>query len=101
MLRWHKMSEALQKSSHLITILTLLLEGNTLSSNDMFMSNSNQYFNKLKKNGIELIEVWKANDTNRGKHKERRLHQSIDNIKRAEAYLCKLLGKSNADGDKS
>ena len=87
------MSEALQNSSHLITVLTLLLEGKSLSSNDMFASNSNQYFVKLKKQGIELIEVWKANDTNRGQHKERRLHQSINNIKRAEEYLCKLLGK--------
>ncbi len=95
------MSEALQKSSHLITILTLLLEGKRLSSNDMFASNSNQYFVQIKKQGIELIEVWKANDTNRGKHKERRLHQSIDNIKRAEAYLCKLLGKTNAHGAES
>ena len=89
------MSEALQKSSHLITILTLLLEGKALSANDVFASNANQYFNKLKKQGIELIEVWKPNDTNRGQHKERRLHQSIENIKRAEAYLCKLLGKQS------
>ena len=95
------MSDSLQKSSHLITILTLLLEGKRLSSNDMFASNSNQYFVQIKKQGIELIEVWKANDTNRGKHKERRIHQSIDNIKRAEAYLCKLLGKTDAHGAES
>ena len=86
------MSEALQRSSHMITILTLLLEGKKLSSNDMFISNSNQYFVQIKKQGIELIEVWKRNETNKGKHKERRLHQSIENIKRAEEYLNKLLG---------
>ena len=83
----------------MITILTLLLEGKKLSSNDMFMSNSNQYFVQLKKNGIELIEVWKPNSTNKGKHKERRLHQSIENIKRAEAYLNRLLGKQNENRD--
>ena len=93
------MSEELQKSSHLITVLTLLLEGKKLSSNDMFMSNSNQYFVQLKKQGIELIEVWKPNETNKGKHKERRLHQSIENIKRAEAYLNKLLGKPSENRD--
>jgi len=87
------MSEALQKSTHMITILTLLLEGKALSSNDMFASNSNQYFRTIKKQGIELIEVWKPNDTNTGRHKERRLNQTIDNIKRAENYLNKLLGK--------
>ena len=90
------MSEALQKSSHLITILTLLLEGKKLSSNDVFASNSNQYFGQIKKQGIELIEVWKPNDTNRGQHKERSLHQTIKNIKNAEVYLSKLLSKSNA-----
>ncbi|SFV58377.1 hypothetical protein MNB_SM-7-1335 [hydrothermal vent metagenome] len=87
------MSEALQKSSHLITILSQLLEGKRLSSKDMFISNSNQYFVQIKKHGIELIEVWKPNITNKGKHKERRLHQSIENIRRAEAYLKKLKGK--------
>jgi hypothetical protein len=89
------MSEATQHASYMITLLTLLLEGKTLSSNDTFASNTNQYFNKMKKDGIELVEVWKPNDTNKGKHKERSLHQSIDNIKRAEAYLNKLLGKKN------
>jgi len=90
------MNEALQKSSHLINILTLLLEGKALSSNDVFASNSNQYFGQIKKQGIELIEVWKPNATNRGQHKERRLHQSIKNIKRAEAYLSKLSNNTNA-----
>ncbi|MFK5937795.1 MAG: hypothetical protein QM497_05285 [Sulfurimonas sp.] len=88
------MSEVLQKSSHLTTILTLLLEGKELSSNDMFASNSNQYFVQLKKQGIELIEVWKPNLTNAGRHKERRLNPSSDNIKRAEDYFAKLIGKS-------
>ena len=91
------MSEELRKSSHLITILTLLLEGKKLSSNDMFASNSNQYFVQIKKQGIELIEVWKPNDTNRGQHKERSLHQTLENIKRAEVYLDRLLRVATRD----
>jgi len=85
------MSESVKNSTKMITLLTLLLEGKKLSSNDTFASNTNQYFNRMKKDGIELVEVWKPNATNRGKHKERSLHQSIDNIKRAEDYLSKLL----------
>ena len=91
LMRWHSMSESVKNSTKMITLLTLLLEGKKLSSNDTFASNTNQYFNRMKKDGIELVEVWKPNATNRGKHKERSLHQSIDNIKRAEDYLSKLL----------
>ena len=83
----------IKKSTHLITILTLLLEGKKLSSNDVFASNSNQYFSTIKKQGIELIEVWKPNSSNRGQHKERSLHQTLENIKRADSYLNELLGK--------
>ena len=54
--------------------------------------NSNQYFAILKKHGIELVEVWKPNLTNAGKHKERSLHQTIDNIERAKKYLEALQG---------
>lgn len=90
------MSETLKKSSHLITILTLLLEGKKLSSNDVFASNTNQYFGQIKKQGIELIEVWKSNDANRGQHKERSLHQTIENIKRADVYLDRLLRVSTS-----
>ena len=85
----------LRKNTHTITILTLLLEGKTLSSNDMFVSNSNQYFVQIKKQGIELIEVWRPNTTNKGKHKERRLHQNKRNIERARRYLKKLLGDNS------
>lgn len=81
----------------MITILTLLLEGKKLSSNDMFASNSNQYFVQIKKQGIELIEAWKANETNRGQHKERSLHQTLENIKRAEVYLDRLLRVATRD----
>ena len=50
----------------------------------------------MKKEGIELVEVWKPNDTNKGKHKERSLHQNIENIKRAELYLKRLLKKATS-----
>jgi len=81
------------RSLFLITALKKLLEGETMSSIEN-AKNSNQYFNTIKNNGIELIEVWKPNLTNSGRHKERRLHQSIENIKRAEKYLSILMGKS-------
>ena len=87
------MSRKVQKSTHTITILKLLLEGKKLSSNDMFISNANQYFVHIKNQGIELVEEWKPNLTNDGRHKERRLLKSIENIKRAKAYLQILLGK--------
>jgi len=89
------------KKSHIITIMQELLNGGVSSSIDAIASNRNQYYGTIKKQGIELVEVWKPNLTNKGQHKERRLHQTIENIKRAEAYLNKLLGKTNADGDQS
>lgn len=89
-----------EKASHLITLLTMLLDGKSLTSSDFHMVNTNQYFGSIKKRGIELIEVWKPNLTNSGKHKERRLNQSIENIKRANNYLNSLLGKPNAVGNK-
>jgi hypothetical protein len=79
--------------THIIHILSELLQGKSLCSNDIFASNSNQYFNTIKHQGIELIEVWKPNLTNSGKHKDRRLNQTIENIKKAEQYLNKLRGK--------
>lgn len=83
------------KSSNLITILKQLLDGEAVTSIDRLASNSNQYFRTIKLNGIELVGVWKPNLTNSGQHKERRLHQTIDNIKRAEAYLRSLHGVKN------
>jgi len=83
------------KKSHIITIMQELLNGGVSSSIDAIASNRNQYYGTIKKQGVELVEVWKPNLTNKGQHKERSLHQTIDNIKRAEAYLNKLLGKSD------
>ena len=84
------------KSTHLITILELLLEGKKLSSNDLFISNSNQYFVFLKKQGIALEEVWKPNVKNKGKHKERSLLKTENNLAKARSYLKYLKGiKSN------
>ena len=89
---------AKKKLSHTAKILQKLLDGETLISSDVFASNTNQYFGQIKDQGIELIE-W--NDPTEGKHLKRRLNMSEKNIKRAEAYLNKLLGKTNADGDQS
>jgi len=83
------------KKSHIITIMQELLNGGVSSSIDAVASNRNQYYGTIKKQGVELVEVWKPNLTNKGQHKERSLHQTIENIKRAEAYLNKLLGKSD------
>jgi len=80
------------KQSYLIVILMELLAGKTLTSSDKSWVNTNQYFRTIKENGIELVEVWKPNLTNRGRHKERRLNQTIENIKRAEKYLKSLQG---------
>jgi len=80
-----------QKSSHIITILKELLNGNKIKSSDYHIVNSNQYFGTIKHHGIELIEVWKPNLSNSGQHKERSLNQTIENIKRAEDYLERLL----------
>jgi len=81
------------KTSHIIEILNMLLNGKTLTASDYIASNSNQYFGTIKKQGIELVEVWENNRFNKGKHKVRRLNQSIENIKRAEDYLKRLKAK--------
>lgn len=80
------------KTTHLINILTQLLESKKLSSIDIRASNSNQYFCTIKNNGIELIEVMKPNLTNRDYHLERRLNLSDDNLNKAKQYLDKLKG---------
>jgi len=82
----------MKKSTHIITILKLLLAGEKVVSRDRLASNANQYFGTIKKHGIELVEVWKPNLTNAGKHKERSLHQTIENIERAKKYLEALQG---------
>jgi len=73
-------------------MLKQLLSGDVLTSIDRLASNSNQYFGTIKKNGIELVEVWKPNLINTGWHKERSLHQTIENIERAKKYLESLQG---------
>jgi len=83
------------RSSHIITIMKFLLNGEAVTSIDQLASNSNQYFGTIKKHGIELVEVWKPNLTNAGRHKERSLHQTIDNIERAKKYLESLQGISH------
>jgi len=89
---------AKKKLSHTAKILQKLLDGETLISSDVFASNTNQYFGHIKDQGIELIE-W--NDPTEGRHLKRKLNLNEKNIERAEAYLNKLLGKTNADGDQS
>lgn len=81
------------KTSHIIVALQELLNGKLITSIDSIASNRNQYFGTIKKQGIELIEVWENNRFNSGKHKVRRLNQSLENIKRTENYLKKLKGK--------
>ena len=81
------------KTTHIIVALKELLDGKSLTSIDSVASNRNQYFGTIKKQGIELIEVWENNRFNDGKHKVRRLNQSLDNIKRTENYLKKLKGE--------
>jgi hypothetical protein len=90
---------AKKKLSHTVTILQKLLNGETLISSDVFASNTNQYFVKIKDNGIELIE-W--NDPREGRHLKRRLNMTDKNVELAENYLNRLLGKkTNAVGHKS
>ncbi len=83
----------MKKSTHIITIMKLLLAGKKVVSEDSLASNSNQYFGTIKKHGVELVEVWKPNITNSGRHKERSLHQTLENIDRAKKYLEALQEK--------
>lgn len=95
------MSE-IEKATHIVSILKELLRGEVSTSIDSKASNRNQYYGMIKKHGIELIEVWKPNLLNDGRHKERRLHETDENIKTAQKYLNKLLGKNkNAVGNNS
>ena len=73
-----------------LQILKELLAGKRLSSIDMRYSNTNQYFNQLKRMGIELIEKWEDNSNNSGQHKERWLNPTPSNIKKAK-NLYKIL----------
>ncbi len=80
-----------RKSSYMITALKMLLAGKTLSGIPR-AKNSNQYFAIIKNHGIELIEVSRPNLHNSGRHLERSLHQTIENIQRAKKYLESLQG---------
>ncbi len=74
-------------TSHTMTILKRLLEGETLISSDIFASNTNQYFVGIKNQGIKLTE-W--NDLREGRHLKRKLDTAPDNIKRANEFLNRL-----------
>lgn len=87
------MSAVPQKESNLIKTLQDLLNGRALVSIDKNGSNFNQYFKWIKDKGIELDEVWKPNKSNNGRHKERRLVFTAENVKRAEDELKRLGGK--------
>ncbi len=86
-MRWHKMAK--KKLSHTAKILQKFLNGETVISSDVFASNTNQYFGHIKDQGIELIE-W--NDTTKGRHLNRRLKMTEENIEKAKKYLHKLAG---------
>ncbi len=73
--------------------MKLLLAGKKVVAEDSLASNANQYFRTIKKHGVELVEVWKPNITNAGRHKERSLYQTLENIDRAKKYLESLQKK--------
>jgi len=83
----------MSRKSNLKRILEELLIGKKLTSIDRGISNTNQYFHTLKKMGIELVEEWKPNKHNEGRHKERSLKNDNENIDRAKNYLLKLQRK--------
>lgn len=83
------------KTTHLIKILSDLIQGKKLASIDIIASNSNQYFCNIKNKDIELIEERKPNLTNGGYHLERSLMQSVENLEKANKYLNKLRGVSS------
>lgn len=81
--------------SYAVQILNEFLEGKTLTANgDKYGNNSNQYFDNIKNAGIVLIEWWEPNRKNRGRHKERKLLQTPENIKATLALLAKLTKKT-------
>jgi len=80
-----------KKTSHVINILTRLIKGETLISSDVFASNTNQYFGKIKDQGIELVE-W--NTPEEGRHLKRKLNRTAENLEKANKYLYSLQGKT-------
>ena len=81
------------KTTHLTNILNDLINGQTLSSADIFASNCNQYFCTIKNNGIELIEIKVPNKKTKGYHLARKLSPKTDNIKKARDFLIERMQK--------
>ncbi len=77
----------MQYKSYTMTILIDLLDGKQLTATDKHYSNTNQYFNNIKKRGIELVEIPVQNKHNSQKHLKRFLAKSELNIKKAKDYL--------------
>ncbi|OCL95671.1 hypothetical protein [Aliarcobacter thereius] len=77
----------MQFKSYTMNILIDLLDGKQLTATDKHYSNTNQYFNKIKKRGIELVEMPVQNKQNSQKHLKRFLVKSEENIKKAKDYL--------------
>ena len=76
-----------QYVSYTMTILIELLDGKQLTATDKNYSNTNQYFGKIKKRGIELVEIQVQNKHNNQKHLKRFLAKSEENIKKAKDFL--------------
>jgi hypothetical protein len=81
-------------------ILSDFLNGKTLTATDKHYSNTNQYFDKIKKRGIELQEIKVKNDHNSQSHLKRSLAISEENIKKAEDYLL-YLTECNSERNKN
>lgn len=81
--------------SYTMIILSDFLNGKTLTSTDKNYSNTNQYFGKIKKRGIELLEIKVKNRNNSQKHFERSLVKNKDNIQKARDYLSFLTERNN------
>lgn len=77
----------MQYKSYTMNILIDLLDGKQLTATDKHYSNTNQYFNNIKKRGIELVEIEVQNKQNSQKHLKRFLAKSEENIKKAKNYL--------------
>ena len=77
----------MQYVSYTMTILIELLDGKQLTATDKHYSNTNQYFNNIKKRGIELVEIPVQNKHNSQKHLKRFLAKSEENIKKAKDFL--------------
>mgnify|MGYP000187348023 FL=1 len=77
----------MQYKSYTMNILIDLLDGKQLTATDKHYSNTNQYFGKIKKRGIELVEIQVQNKQNSQKHLKRFLAKSEENIKKAKDFL--------------